>query len=344
MSLSKSKVLIVNRKPRAVGNFSLEGIMETLAPLLTAHQPVDFWTAPEESYGILPRIRSILALRKYLKYSSYEVVHVFGDVHFLVWGITNAKIVLTIHDIGFMNESRGLMRSVLKYFWLTGPLKKADKVVAVSEATKGNILQYFPKQMVEVIPTVISTTFKPREILFNKNNPKVLLLGTAENKNVERVLNAILGLSVHVLLVGKLSKEQHQRIKQFSYTHWDSCSFEEIKSLYHQSDLVMLCSTHEGFGMPILEAQATGRALITSNCSSMPEVAGKGALFVDPYNELSIRQAVINLVNNADLRAELIQYGYENTKRFDPKIVASQYTTLYTNLLLHESTKTTHFN
>jgi len=94
-----------------------------------------------------------------------------------------------------------------------------------------------------------------------------------------------------------------------------------------------MCSTQEGFGMPILEAQATGRVVLTSNCSSMPDVAGNGALFVDPFSEESIRQGLEKLCTDANLRDELITKGFENTQRFLPEEVAKKYLALYRRLV-----------
>jgi glycosyltransferase involved in cell wall biosynthesis len=122
-------------------------------------------------------------------------------------------------------------------------------------------------------------------------------------------------------------------LKGQSYELASSLSFEELIQKYRQADVLMLCSTLEGFGMPIIEAQAIGRAVITSNCSSMPEVAGDGALLVDPLSVKSMREGLRKLISDSDLREKLIQKGFENVKRFDPKNISDKYFDLYQSLI-----------
>ena len=98
---------------------------------------------------------------------------------------------------------------------------------------------------------------------------------------------------------------------------------------YCDSDVVVFASTYEGFGLPILEANATGRPVITSRFLSMPEVAGPAACLVDPYEVTSIRNALLQLFSNAEYRRHLVAAGFENAKRFSPSIIASHYAQAY---------------
>jgi glycosyltransferase involved in cell wall biosynthesis len=98
---------------------------------------------------------------------------------------------------------------------------------------------------------------------------------------------------------------------------------------YSKASLLTFVSTIEGFGMPILEAQACSLPVITSNCSSMPEVAGDAAIMVDPFNVTAIRNGILDLMSNETLRNELIKKGYENIKRFSKEKVIAQYAGLY---------------
>ena len=86
---------------------------------------------------------------------------------------------------------------------------------------------------------------------------------------------------------------------------------------------------YEGFGMPILEAQAVGRAVISSNLFSMPEVAGDSAVLVDPFNIGEIRSAILKIISDDTFREDRIRKGFENIKRFDPELIANQYFGLY---------------
>lgn len=309
----------------------MEAIYQVLTPLFQQWISVDTWQAPAFSNGLWPRLKSVFALKSYTQRHEADVVHVSGDVHFLLWGIAKGKRVLTIHDLGFLRGATGIKRALLRYFWLSGPIKKAHAVTCVSDATKEELLVVCPAvaNKLHVIPTIIDPRFVRHEKSFNEAKPTILLLGSAPNKNLHRVLQATRGLSVHLSLVAQLDDAAVRLLEGQSHEVCSSISFEALLEKYREADLLALCSIHEGFGMPILEAQATGRVVLTSHCSSMPEVAGAGAYFVDPLSVESIRQGIEMVCNNSELRASLIEAGYANTQRYRPETVAAQYLTLY---------------
>lgn len=328
------KLLFANRKPRPYGNFSIESYFQTLNPLLAKRIDVRQWEAPWFSNGILGRYRSIKALETEVERWRPDVTHVTGDVHFLIWGIKRGKRVLTIHDIGFLREVRGLKYYLLRYFWLTGPIRRAHAITCVSLATKDEILQHLPKvRSIEVIPTVIDPRFVRHDKPFNEARPTLLLLGSAPNKNLHRVLSATQGLNVHLSIIAKLDTLALDLLKGQSYEVCERIPFEALVEKYKAADILAMCSTHEGFGMPILEAQATGRVVLTSNCSSMPDVAGAGALLVNPLSVEQIREGLVKLITDSSLRTRLIEAGFANTQRFLPEQVAQQYLSLYERLV-----------
>ena len=93
--------------------------------------------------------------------------------------------------------------------------------------------------------------------------------------------------------------------------------------------MVAFVSTFEGFGMPIVEAQRVGRAVLTSTVASMPEVAGGAACLVDPFDPLAIRAGVLRILGDADYRRRLVEQGFENAKRFEPQVIADTYAQIY---------------
>ena len=106
----------------------------------------------------------------------------------------------------------------------------------------------------------------------------------------------------------------------------------ELADCYKSADLLLFASLFEGFGMPIIEAQTAGIPVITSNISSMPEVAGSGAMLVDPYSVDDISKSVRSVLQSVEMQENLKEAGYENCKRFSPEVVGQLYSQLYVDV------------
>lgn len=326
------KILYVNRKTRPYGNFSIESYFAQISDLLQKMGvETQTWYAPFFSNGILKRVFSYCALQNQTK---QDIVHITGDIYYLL-PAGQGKRVVTYHDIGFMHTANPIKKWIYRKFWIEYPIQKAHAVTCVSEATQAEILSVCPAAAgkLHVIPTIIDARFVRVDKPFHTARPTLLLLGSAPNKNLQRVLRATQGLDVHLSLVAELGAAERALLQGQSHEVCSRISFEALLQKYQEADMVVMCSTHEGFGMPILEAQATGRVVLTSQCSSMPEVAGAGAYFVDPYSVESIRAGIKTLCGDADLRHQLIAAGFENIQRFQPERVAQQYFQLYKNVL-----------
>jgi glycosyltransferase involved in cell wall biosynthesis len=159
-----------------------------------------------------------------------------------------------------------------------------------------------------------------------------LQVGTGEhNKNICRVAEALRGISCELEIIGRVSERQRQVLERnsISYRSYSNLSDAEVIERYRQCDAVLAASTYEGFGMPIIEANAVGRPVVTSNVCAMPEVAGGAACLVDPFDCASIREGVLRILEDPGYRAGLVKEGFENVKRFHPVRIASEYAALY---------------
>ncbi len=329
--MSRRKVILFFRKLRSTGNFSIEISFERMACSFPRESQfeLDSFVSNYFSNGIVSRIKSVIEARRFRG----DINHVTGDVHYLVLGLPGRKTLLTIHDCGFMAHPSPLARKVLKWFWLDLPVRHCKYVSAVSEATKRDIIHYTgcsPDKIV-VVPTVISDGFHRSEQEFNEECPRILHIGLAHNKNFNRHVEALTGINCHLHIIGKLENAHVELLENFaiSYTSEYNISQAEMQRAYAECDLLLFASTLEGFGMPVLEAQSTGRPVITSNLSSMPEVAGSGACLVDPCNVESIREGLRKVIGDAEYRKLLVEKGFENTKRFSAEAVSRQYEALY---------------
>ena len=141
-------------------------------------------------------------------------------------------------------------------------------------------------------------------------------------------------------IIGRLTERQRQALEDnsISYTEQWDLSDQEMIQRYRDCDMVMFASTYEGFGMPIVEGNATGRPVVTSNICSMPEVAGAAACLVDPFDCSSIRRGVLRVINDAEYRNHLISQGFEDGEAVSQRpAVAAQYAALYRKVLSHNA-------
>jgi glycosyltransferase involved in cell wall biosynthesis len=120
-------------------------------------------------------------------------------------------------------------------------------------------------------------------------------------------------------------------LKRFKvdYIQFVDIPIERLVRIYNSVDCLVFPSLIEGFGLPIIEAQACHCPVITSNLSSMPEVAGNGAIFVNPFSIDEIKEAIIKIIKDRNLKKRLIKNGVKNINRFKWKDTAQQYYEIY---------------
>lgn len=322
------------RKPRSLGNFSIETSYRTMhgAWPKDAEKP-HIHVASRFTSGLLNRWR----IWKEVTQLPHDIIHITGDIHFTAIAMKGRMTVLTIHDLGLLDEGGAAKRWLKKKFWLDLPLKSCDRLIAVSERTKEDILSrtHYPPEHITVIPSVISPRYSARESLPHNAKPQVLHIGLAENKNLDRHAAALSELDVHLRIIGEPTGQQHAMLQRHNveYSHASKLSEAELQSEYAQSDALLFCSTLEGFGMPIIEAQTIGLPVITSDLAPMDDTAGDGALLVDPTDVGAIRAAVKTVTEDADTRDALIRKGFANAERFSPATAARQHAALYKALL-----------
>jgi glycosyltransferase involved in cell wall biosynthesis len=247
------------------------------------------------------------------------------------------RTVLTIHDCIGAHTTKGLKRLILILFWYKLPLKRCVAVTAISQFAKEEALQYVhcDPGLIRVIHDPVASQFVADKKPFNIGRPVILQVGTGENKNILRVAEALRGLSCHLDVIGRLSGKHREALRRhgISYSENFGLTTEEVAERYRYCDMVVLASTYEGFGLPIVEANATGRPIVTANICSMPEVAGPAACFVDPFDSSSIRQGILRVMTDTSYRKDLIALGFENVKRFRAEGIAAQYAALYREIV-----------
>lgn len=316
------------RRPRQ-NVFSIERLYEDVRGAMPEDCGVSVWTCRNPSTGVWPRLKDVWAARN----AQSEVNHVTGDVHYLTFLLDRNRTVLTVHDLVSLERLKGVRRWVLWLLWYWLPVRRSRAIVTISETTRKALqdsVRCDPAK-IHVIHNNVSDEFQPTPQPFNDTTPCILQIGTKPNKNLERVAAALQGISCRLSIVGPLGQAQADMLRRYGieFENHVGLSREELVQQYVKSDMLIFASTYEGFGLPILEAQAVGRPVVTSNLSSMPEVAGGSACLVDPLNVESIRAGILSVINNPSHRALLIEAGLRNVQQFRAAAVAQKYAKLY---------------
>lgn len=327
-----AKTAVHFHRRRGPHHYSLEKVFAEVRRHLPDGMRAVAVECPRESRGFINRVINMMWAAR----NQGTINHITGDIHYLAITLKKRRTILTIHDCACLINSRGLKRWLLWLFWYRIPLSRSGLVTAVSEFTKAELLRYLKRrpQRISVIHDPYGQEFRPSPKAFNAGRPVILQVGTGWNKNLERVARALAGISCRLVIVGPLSRRQRAILEDnwIEYDNFVGISEAELVSLYRQCDIVVFASLYEGFGLPIVEAQAVGRPVVTSDRCSMPEVAGGAACLVDPECVSSIREGILRLIHGEDYRESLIRAGFENVKRFAPEHIAAQYADLYRSL------------
>ncbi|MDR3717121.1 MAG: glycosyltransferase family 1 protein [Puia sp.] len=333
MDLTGKKVCLLFRKPGRF--FSIERIFNYLEPLLQKEISTCRWAAEHAKFMPGGLIRNILAVKR----CSGDIYHVTGDIHYIVLGLPRRRTLLTIHDCVFLYQATGLKRRILKWLLLDIPVRRSWLITTISEATKKDIIRSTgcPAKKIIVIPDPIDDSLYYSPGVFREQEPVILFIGSTENKNLRRVAEALKDIPCRLDIVGNIPAAVRELLSEnrINYTQQSGLTDEEIACKYRQADIMLFPSTFEGFGLPIIEAQQTGRPVVTSDLSPMKEVAGKGACLVNPLDPASIRAGILEVIGNKGYREDLVQRGLENVRQYAPSVIAQQYLSVYRQLLTH---------
>ncbi|MEZ4801904.1 MAG: glycosyltransferase family 1 protein [Gelidibacter sp.] len=315
-------------RKRLSQNNSIEELFLGLIPFISKGCGVLISEVPNSGASPIVLIKNIWFARS----KKSEINHITGDVHYLVLAFKRNSI-LTIHDVKSGLQGSFLKKFYIRLFWFWLPAILVKKITVISKFTKNELERIIPfaKNKINIIHNPVNSEFRQTPYQFNAEKPQILFIGTKQNKNLEKSFEAIKDLSCKAMIIGKLTEAQLKLLRTFriDYESKFNLTFENIIESYKNCDLVCFASFYEGFGMPIIEAQATGRPVITSDFGAMKEVSNDSACLVNPNDVNSIREAILKICNDKAYRDQLVIDGLENVKRFQSDYIAKQYLQLY---------------
>lgn len=272
----------------------------------------------------------------------------------LKWDPKPIKKVVTIHDLIFVRYPQYYSFFDRKiHFWkFKKAADTADKIIAISEQTKRDIIQYLkiPEAKIEVIYQGCHHAFKEQqspELMkavkekFKLPERFVLNVGTIEDrKNLLNVVKAINGTDIPLVVVGRKTK-YYQKIERFlkknkmekQVLFLEGVSMDELACLYKLADIFVYPSFFEGFGIPVIEALFSKTVVVTSNTSCLPEAGGKDSMYVNPDNDLDIRAKLKFLWENESERKRREEKGFEFVQKFNDEPIAEELMNFYQKII-----------
>lgn len=252
------------------------------------------------------------------------------------------KMVITVHDlVSYLFPANHKAKAVIiERLTLGRAIKRADGIFVVSENTKKDLLKkfHYPESRIRTTWCAPSEFFKtktsPEDLISFKEKMKypdnfVLAVGTLEpRKNFSTLIRSFSTIKkwhpeFKLVIVGKPGwkyRQIQETIKNFKME--DDVIFPgylkdtDLKNTYKLAKVFVFPSLYEGFGIPPLEAMASGCPVVSSNVASMPEVVGDAGLLVDPNNPYKLAEAVSSLIENEQVREKMIERGYNQVEKF----------------------------
>jgi len=263
--------------------------------------------------------------------------------------------VVTVHDLFPLTFPKDSTLAVRCNYRLRVPtiIKNADAIIAVSHYTKSQILEHFdiPSDKIHVVyEGYDASNFTPRHdpVVLQRygldHHQFILTVGDARSrKNLNRVLQAFASVKDIIphklVMVGPKTDADVQYLTDLAgrcqvrdrVVLLNYVSYQELPIFYSSAAFFTFLSLFEGFGLPILEAMACGAPVMTSNTSSIPEVAGDAALLVDPFDVTAIGAAMVSMISDGDLLDKLSQAGIQRCRQFSWRATAQKILEICTN-------------
>ena len=280
-------------------------------------------------------VKNVIAVIKYARKHPHTIIHLTGAEYYILPFLRRYKTVVTVHDLGFYLTQKNPIKKFFLYLMYVKTIEAADMVVYVSKKSEEEGQKYLNISNYCTIWNSISdiNIVPPLNHVFNVDCPRILFVGTKANKNLRGFIHALKGRNCHLRIIGPIDDEIKDLLLKYNihYSQVQDLSDSEIIIEYQICDFVAFPSLYEGFGLPILEGQCAGKAVLTSNRSPMKEIAGESCVLVDPCDVDSMREGINTIISNHKLYEES---GKENVKKYSLERKAEEYYDVYCHLTI----------
>ena len=306
---------------------------------------------------ILDNFPSLLPFYFERHLDSPNIVH---GTNYNVYPYKKSIKIMSLYDISFIKYPQ-YTNSVVKTYArrVKHCLQWTDLIITISESSKNDIIKYLHVTPDHIYVTPLASRYYPnylspetREQLklsvnYDFSKPYILFVSTIEpRKNIINLISAYNSLKEkykiehQLVLIGRKGWHYEPIFAAIESSPWrsqihhlDYLSDELVALFYSKAEAFVYPSYYEGFGLPVLEAMTLGAPVITSNTSSLPEVAGDAALFVNPDNPMDLVDAILQIISDSNLRRELIEKGHERAKLFSWERTARETLKAYKSLV-----------
>ncbi len=282
-----------------------------------------------------------------------DLVH---GTNYSVYPCKQSLKVMNIYDLSFLKYPQYTDAVVKAYHQqIQRNLQWIDLVLTISESSKKDIVDYLEVEPNKVAVTPLASRYLSYHVAeeleeavnYDFSRPYLLFVSTLEpRKNIVTLINAFNYLKQkykiehNLILIGQKGWDYKPIFQEIASSPYQECIYhldylpdELVALFYTNAEVFVYPSYYEGFGLPVLEAMTLGAPVVTSNTSSLPEVAGEAAILIDPNNVISLAEAILNIISDRTLRSNLISMGKKQAKLYSWERTAKETLNAYWSLL-----------